>query len=56
MTKTLDKLAWRPAKVGDTFTIERLGKCVIIAVYSAGTIDVEAESGNCYRITGLDFI
>ena len=46
----------RKPKVGDFIYDDRLGVCEVVAVYSAGTIDVEAESGKWYRITGLAFI
>ena len=28
----------------------------VLAVHKFGTIDVETESGACYRVTGLSFI
>ncbi len=28
----------------------------VLAVHPFGTIDIETESGNCYRITGLSFL
>lgn len=37
-------------------TMEVHGKeCTILAVHAAGTVDVEAPSGKCFRITGLWF-
>ncbi len=43
-------------KVGQTIDHHILGECVIIAVHDFGTLDVEDNLGNCYRVTGLDFI
>jgi len=40
-------------KVGDYIRHSRLGIVRVIAVYSAGTIDVINRDGNEFRITGL---
>ena len=42
-------------RIGMTIRDDRLGVCIIIAVHAAGTIDVQAKNGKCYRITGLPF-
>jgi hypothetical protein len=42
-------------KVGMYIVDSRLGKCYIVAVHAAGTIDVQAANGKQYRITGLMF-
>jgi len=34
----------------------KLQTVTVLAVHSFGTIDVETESGACFRITGLSFI
>lgn len=43
-------------KVGMTINCPRLGVCTIIKVYPFGTMDVEATSGKCYRLTGLSWL
>lgn len=45
----------RPPRAGDTIRSDRLGVCHILKVRPAGTLDVEAADGRCYRITGLAF-
>jgi hypothetical protein len=43
-------------KIGDTVTTTIYGrtvKCKILAIYEAGTIDVECADGRCFRITGM---
>lgn len=42
--------------IGQTINHPRLGKCVIIKIHRAGTIDVEDANGRCWRITGLHLI
>lgn len=34
----------------------RLQTVTVLAVYKFGTIDVETESGACFRMSGLSFI
>ena len=34
----------------------RLQTVTVLAVYKFGTMDIETESGACFRITGLSFI
>jgi hypothetical protein len=34
----------------------KLQTVTVLAVHPFGTIDVETESGACFRITGLSFI
>jgi len=34
----------------------RLQTVTVLAVYKFGTIDIETESGACYRVSGLSFI
>jgi hypothetical protein len=34
----------------------RLQTVTVLAVHKFGTIDVETESGACYRVSGLSFI
>lgn len=34
----------------------KLQTVTVLAVHKFGTIDVETESGACYRVTGLSFI
>ena len=46
-------------RVGQTKTMHIFGKIqqvLILAVYPAGTMDIELETGKCYRVTGLSFI
>jgi len=45
--------------VGETRKLHIFGKVqqvTILAVHQFGTIDVEVESGQCYRISGLSFL
>jgi hypothetical protein len=45
--------------VGQKIKLSVYGKLQIVtvlAVHKFGTIDVETESGACFRITGLSFI
>jgi hypothetical protein len=45
--------------VGDKFEMLLFGKLqmvTVLAVYKFGTIDVETESGACFRMSGLSFI
>ncbi len=41
--------------VGMMVRLPRLGAATIIAIHAAGTIDVEAPDGRCFRISGLSF-
>ncbi len=41
-------------EIGATFWHHRLGKVTVRAILPAGTIDVEADSGKWFRISGLD--
>jgi len=52
---TLGKLKQEGAlQNGDKITCERLGDCVVVSIYSAGTIDVRRILDNrYYRISGL---
>jgi hypothetical protein len=34
----------------------RLQTVTVLAVYKFGTVDVETESGACFRVSGLSFI
>jgi hypothetical protein len=34
----------------------RLQTVTVLAVHKFGTVDVETESGACYRVSGLSFI
>jgi hypothetical protein len=40
--------------VGQHVTVRGLD-CIIIRVYSAGTLDAQAPDGRCFRLTGLNF-
>jgi hypothetical protein len=45
--------------VGETRRMHMFGKIckvTVLAVYEHGTIDVESEWGQCYRISGLSFL
>jgi hypothetical protein len=45
--------------VGETRNMHIFGKVqrvTILAVHQFGTVDVETESGKCFRITGLSFL
>jgi hypothetical protein len=39
--------------VGQRITFPRIGLAEVYRIHHAGTIDVEAADGRCYRITGL---
>jgi hypothetical protein len=39
--------------VGQVLAFPRIGRAYVYAILPAGTIDVEAADGRCYRITGL---
>jgi hypothetical protein len=46
-------------KVGQRITLHVYGKpqaVTVLAVHPFGTIDIETDSGKCFRITGLSFI
>lgn len=52
--EALEKLALAVPRVG--MAMEVHGQvCTILAVHAAGTVDVEAPSGKCFRVTGLGF-
>jgi hypothetical protein len=45
--------------VGETRTMHIFGKVqkvVILAVHKFGTMDIELESGKCFRVSGLSFL
>jgi len=45
--------------VGETRRMHIFGKIhqvTILAVHGLGTVDVEIESGKCFRISGLSFL
>jgi hypothetical protein len=42
-------------RINESIWIERFGSCVVIAVHSFGTIDIETPSGKCFRVSGLSF-
>ena len=45
--------------VGETRNMHIFGKVqrvTILAVHGLGTVDVETESGKCFRISGLSFL
>lgn len=45
--------------VGETRTMHIFGKVqrvTILAVHQFGTVDIETESGKCFRISGLSFL
>lgn len=42
-------------KVGMFIIDSVLGKCYIVAVHPAGTMDVQAANGKVYRLSGLTF-
>jgi hypothetical protein len=44
---------------GETRTMHIFGKVqrvTILAVHQFGTVDIETESGKCFRISGLSFL
>jgi len=56
--QTGEKIMKKPT-VGQKIEMPVYGKLqtvTVLAVHSFGTIDVETESGACFRITGLSFI
>ena len=45
--------------VGQRITLHIYGKpqaVTVLAVHPFGTLDIETDSGKCFRITGLSFI
>ena len=43
-------------RIGQYIEHAILGRCIIIAVRAAGTIDIQnTKTGKCYRLTGLAF-
>ena len=42
--------------VGMTMNVARLGMVTILVVRPYGTVDVEASSGKCYRLTGYGWL
>jgi hypothetical protein len=49
----------RAPKVGEKRKMHIFGSIhlvTILAVYPAGTMDIELESGKCFRVSGLSFI
>ena len=45
--------------VGQKIKMSVFGKSqtvTVLAVYKFGTMDIETESGACFRVTGLSFI
>lgn len=45
-------------KTGDYITTTIYGKAqrvLVLAVYPAGTVDVQREDGQCFRVSGLTF-
>jgi hypothetical protein len=43
-------------KIGDIITATIYGhavRCKVLAIYAAGTIDVQRADGQCFRISGL---
>ena len=52
-------LFMKTPKVGDTKTMHIFGKVqtvTILAVHSFGTMDIQLNSGDCFRVSGLSFI
>lgn len=44
--------------IGETIQTSIFGRMVsgkIIAVHPFGTVDIETESGNCFRVSGISF-
>lgn len=39
--------------VGQVLAFPRVGRAEVLAIHPAGTIDVQAADGRCYRISGL---
>ncbi len=42
--------------VGMTMKTARLGVVTILKVHPFGTVDVQASSGKCYRLTGYNWL
>jgi hypothetical protein len=47
---------YRLAKKSNCPVYGALQTVTVLAVHKFGTIDVETESGACFRVTGLSFI